>query len=79
MSVSSLTRSDSTSTGRSPATSPLAMAFSTASASALARLEVRVAFEELLAAAADYRVTSYRERFVSSWARAWKTLPATRT
>lgn len=41
----------------------------------LARLEARVAFEELLAALPDYRLTGGEQRYTSTWARAWRTLP----
>lgn len=42
--------------------------------SPLARLEGRVAFEELLARIPEYEVVGTPERFVSNWARAWRTL-----
>lgn len=42
---------------------------------AVARLEARVTFEELLAAAPQYRLIGGHERYVSTWARAWRTLP----
>jgi len=42
---------------------------------ALARLETRVAFEELLARMPDYRVSGEPERYISNWARAWRFLP----
>src|SRR5665213_390060 len=42
---------------------------------ALARLETRVAFEELLARAPDYELSGEPERYVSNWARAWRYLP----
>ena len=42
---------------------------------ALARLETRVAFEELLARAPDYELNGEPERYVSNWARAWRFLP----
>lgn len=41
----------------------------------LARLEARVAFEELLARMPDYELTEEPVRFVSNWARAWRSLP----
>jgi len=41
----------------------------------LARLETRVAFEELLARMPAYRLAGQAERYVSNWARAWRTLP----
>lgn len=44
----------------------------------LARLESRVAFEELLARIPDYRVTATPERYVSNWARSWRLLPIAR-
>ena len=40
----------------------------------LARLEARVAFEELLARLPEYEVVGTPERYVSNWARAWRTL-----
>lgn len=46
---------------------------------ALARLEARVAFEELLAAMPAYELAGGAERYVSTWARAWRTLPVFRT
>jgi cytochrome P450 family 130 len=42
---------------------------------ALARLEARVAFEELLARVPDYELCGTPERYVSNWARAWRILP----
>jgi cytochrome P450 family 130 len=42
---------------------------------ALARLETRVAFEELLTTVPEYEVTGSPERYVSNWARAWRFLP----
>lgn len=42
---------------------------------ALARLETRVAFEELLARMPEYRLSGEPERYVSNWARAWRFLP----
>ena len=41
----------------------------------LARLEARVAFEELLAHAPRFTLSSEPVRFVSNWARAWRVLP----
>jgi cytochrome P450 len=41
----------------------------------LARLEARVAFEELLAELPHYRLAGGAERYTSTWARAWRTLP----
>jgi cytochrome P450 len=41
----------------------------------LARLEARVAFEELLAHAPQFVLTDKPVRFVSNWARAWRVLP----
>lgn len=41
----------------------------------LARLEARVAFEELLVAMPEYRLAGGEERYTSTWARAWRTLP----
>jgi cytochrome P450 len=41
----------------------------------LARIESRVAFEELLARIPDYQITGGPDRVTSNWARAWKTLP----
>ena len=41
----------------------------------LARLEARVAFEELLHRMPRYELAAQPERFVSNWARAWRTLP----
>lgn len=41
----------------------------------LARLEARVAFEELLAAMPEYRIVGAPEHYVSNWARAWRVLP----
>lgn len=41
----------------------------------LARLESRVAFEELLAHMPEYRIVGEPERYVSSWARSWRWLP----
>lgn len=41
----------------------------------LARLESRVAFEELLARIPDYRLAATPERYVSNWARSWRLLP----
>jgi cytochrome P450 len=40
----------------------------------LARLESKVAFEELLGRFPDYRVAAPPERYVSNWARAWRHL-----
>jgi cytochrome P450 len=40
----------------------------------LARLESRVAFEELLARTPEYRLAAEPERYVSNWARAWRHL-----
>jgi len=42
---------------------------------ALARLESRVAFEELLARSPEYEVSGEPERYISNWARAWRLLP----
>jgi cytochrome P450 len=42
---------------------------------ALARLESRVAFEELLARSPEYELRGEPERYVSNWARAWRLLP----
>lgn len=42
---------------------------------ALARLETRVAFEELLARMPEYRLSGEPERYISNWARAWRFLP----
>jgi hypothetical protein len=42
---------------------------------ALARLETRVAFEELLARLPEYELVGEPERYVSNWARAWRFLP----
>lgn len=42
---------------------------------ALARLETRVAFEELLARMPEYQLRGEPERYVSNWARAWRFLP----
>jgi cytochrome P450 len=42
---------------------------------ALARLESRVAFEELLARSPEYELSGEPERYVSNWARAWRILP----
>lgn len=47
--------------------------------SSLARLEARVAFEELLRAMPSYTLPGGHERYVSNWARAWRTLPVRRT
>jgi len=41
----------------------------------LARLEARVAFEELLRQIPDYRVAGQPARYVSNWARSWRLLP----
>lgn len=41
----------------------------------LARLEARVAFEELLAAMPEYQIVGDPEHYVSNWARAWRVLP----
>jgi cytochrome P450 family 130 len=41
----------------------------------LARLESRVAFEELLARVPDFRLAATPQRFVSNWARSWRLLP----
>jgi cytochrome P450 len=43
----------------------------------LARLEARVAFEELVRRMPRYELVNQPERFVSNWARAWRTLPVT--
>lgn len=43
----------------------------------LARLEARVAFEELLVRMPRYQLAAEPERFVSNWARAWRALPVT--
>ena len=42
---------------------------------ALARLEARVAFEELLRRSPEYELRGEPERYVSNWARAWRLLP----
>jgi cytochrome P450 family 130 len=42
---------------------------------ALARLEARVAFEELLSRLPEYELSGEPERYVSNWARAWRFLP----
>jgi cytochrome P450 len=42
---------------------------------ALARLEARVAFEELLTRAPEYELRGESARYVSNWARAWRFLP----
>lgn len=42
--------------------------------SPLARLEARVAFEELLGRIPEYEVVGTPERYVSNWARAWRAL-----
>jgi cytochrome P450 len=42
---------------------------------ALARLESRVAFEELLTRSPEYELRGEPERYVSNWARAWRLLP----
>jgi cytochrome P450 family 130 len=42
---------------------------------ALARLEARVAFEELLTRLPEYELCGEPERYVSNWARAWRFLP----
>jgi cytochrome P450 len=42
---------------------------------ALARLEARVAFEELLSRMPEYELSAEPERYVSNWARAWRFLP----
>jgi cytochrome P450 len=42
---------------------------------ALARLEARVAFEELLARSPEYELSGEPQRYVSNWARAWRLLP----
>jgi cytochrome P450 len=42
---------------------------------ALARLESRVAVEELLARSPEYELSGEPERYVSNWARAWRILP----
>jgi hypothetical protein len=42
---------------------------------ALARLESRVAFEELLTRSPGYELSGEPERYVSNWARAWRLLP----
>ncbi len=44
---------------------------------ALARLESRVAFEELLARMPEYEIRGEPRRYVSNWARAWRFLPLT--
>lgn len=44
----------------------------------LARLEARVAFEELLLTMPNYRLAGGEERYTSTWARAWRTLPVIR-
>lgn len=41
----------------------------------LARLESRIAFEELLARVPDFRVSGTPARYVSNWARSWRDLP----
>ena len=41
----------------------------------LARLESRVAFEELLARLPEYHLSEPPERYVSNWARSWRRLP----
>jgi cytochrome P450 family 130 len=41
----------------------------------LARLESRVAFEQLLARLPDYRLAGRPHRYVSNWARSWRQLP----
>lgn len=41
----------------------------------LARLESRVAFEELLSRLPDFELARTPERYVSNWARAWRSLP----
>jgi hypothetical protein len=41
----------------------------------LARLESRVAFEELLARLPEYRLAAAPQRYVSNWARSWRLLP----
>jgi cytochrome P450 len=43
----------------------------------LARLEARVAFEELLLRMPRYELAEEPVRFVSNWARAWRALPVT--
>jgi len=43
----------------------------------LARLEARVAFEELLRRMPRYELAAEPVRFVSNWARAWRALPVT--
>jgi cytochrome P450 family 130 len=41
----------------------------------LARLESRIAFEELLARLPEYRLSESPRRYVSNWARSWRVLP----
>jgi cytochrome P450 family 130 len=41
----------------------------------LARLESRIAFEELLARLPEYRLSGTPQRYVSNWARSWRQLP----
>jgi cytochrome P450 family 130 len=41
----------------------------------LARLESRVAFEELLARLPEYRLAARPQRYLSNWARSWRLLP----
>jgi cytochrome P450 family 130 len=41
----------------------------------LARLESRVAFEELLARVPEYQLSEAPQRYVSNWARSWRLLP----
>jgi hypothetical protein len=41
----------------------------------LARLESRIAFEELLRRLPDFRIDGTPERYVSNWARSWRVLP----
>jgi cytochrome P450 len=41
----------------------------------LARLESRIAFEELLTRVPDFRVSGTPVRYVSNWARSWRDLP----
>ena len=41
----------------------------------LARLESRVAFEELLPRLPEYRLADRPQRYLSNWARSWRLLP----
>jgi cytochrome P450 family 130 len=41
----------------------------------LARLESRVAFEELLSRLPEFRISATPQRYVSNWARSWRLLP----